>query len=344
MKRASAGKGKWWKVPVLVLTPVLAAVLCGAVYLAVLSEQIRYEPDRETLSSSQVEELLNQRPEDTAAPGVDAVDPEDVTWETFADDQIRGADVVTVLLIGQDRRPGEVRARSDVMILCTLNRKSKELTLSSLMRDLYLPIPGYAPNRLNVPYLLGGMELLKECISRNFGIRVDGCVEVDFEGFVKVVELMDGVELELTAQEAAHLSSHEAQYGFPEENWNLTGGKTRLTPHQALAYARMRNVGNADFDRTGRQRKLLSALLSGAGELSLGKLHRLLMTGAAYVTTDMSRGELVQCAVSAIGMEEIDSLQIPAPGTFRDQNVAGVGLVLVPDLEANRRLLHALYD
>ena len=229
----------------------------------------------------------------------------------------------------------------------TINPNTKTLSLISLMRDLYVPIPGYLSNRINVPYMLGGMDLLKKTIKHNFGVTVDGCIEVDFNGFMDVVELVGGVDMELTQEEADHLNSNEDYYDFPEENWKLKAGMNHLDAKQTLAYSRVRNIGTSDFGRTERQRKVIAAMVSEMKTMNVAQLNDLLMTGAGLVTTDMSRTELLSTAMSMIPLLrdlKINTLQIPASDAYYDANVDGVGMVLIGDMEKNRALIAALYE
>ncbi len=87
------------------------------------------------------------------------------------------------MLIGQDKREGQSRQRSDSMILATLDKDQKTISLTSFMRDLYVAIPGYSSTRINAAYAYGGMDLLDETLTQNFGVEIDGNVEVDFEVF-----------------------------------------------------------------------------------------------------------------------------------------------------------------
>ena len=127
----------------------------------------------------------------------------DVEFEDHST-QIGGpkSNLINIMLIGQDRRPGEARTRSDSMILCTFNKKTGQMTMTSFLRDLYVQIPGYQDNRLNVAYAAGGMPLLNETLKHNFGIHVDGNIEVDFTQFAQLVDLMGGVSMELRQDEA----------------------------------------------------------------------------------------------------------------------------------------------
>ena len=118
--------------------------------------------------------------------------PEEVDWseiEPFLDD-----DLLNILLVGQDRREGEGRQRSDSMILCSINPDTKQISMISFLRDLYVQIPGgYSDNRLNAAYVFGGFPLLMDTLHTNFGVSIDGCFEVDFSGFQSVIDILGGV-------------------------------------------------------------------------------------------------------------------------------------------------------
>ena len=351
-----------------VLVALLLVVALVAVYISILMDQITYKPNEETLSSSELAEILkptteenisSSEVEETLKPNTEetTVDPTEDTAPvvqvpevTLATDpvvELSNKNVLTILLIGQDRRPGERIARSDTMILCTLNKETGVMTLTSLMRDMYLSIPGLtAPNRINVSFSTGGMTRLKETIRQNFGVVVDGCVEVDFDRFQDLVELMGGVEIALNEAEANYLNRVGASYAFSGQAWNLKAGYNLLTPEQTLAYARVRNVGNADFDRTERQRKVIAAMLGKFKTLSVTQMSDLLMKGAGMVTTDMERSELLGCAFSVLPMLKdltMNTMRIPSDDGYYNASVDGVGLVLVPDLEKAREQLAQLY-
>ena len=254
------------------------------------------------------------------------------------DDQI-----INILLIGQDARAGESRQRSDSMILCTINLHTNTLTMSSFMRDMYVEIPGYDPNRINAAYQLGGMGLLDLTLLKNFGVVVDYNIEIDFEGFMKAVDIVGGVDVELTQAEAEYLN---ARGNWDVDNstawqWNLKSGVNHLTGEQALAYCRVRAVGNADFGRTDRQRLVLNKILDKCKSLSIRQLDTLLKEVLPLVSTDMDSKQIDRYVVDILPLlAKLDSaqLRIPADGAYYD-DVRGGMQVLVPDLAKNRAAL-----
>ena len=127
------------------------------------------------------------------------------------------------MLIGQDRRKGEDRQRSDSIIICSVNKDKGEIILTSVMRDLYVPIPGYKDNRINAAYQFGGMELLDEVIEENLGVHIDGNVEVDFDGFMESLSVLGNLDIELNATEAKYLNAHSDLSETDETGWDPEG-------------------------------------------------------------------------------------------------------------------------
>lgn len=319
-----------------VLGLILAAMVAVTVYFQYLMNRINYvDPDNNvTLSHQELEEYLASETEsgDSAAP---TMDPGQVDFGT-ADTQIGGknSNIINILLIGQDRRPGEERARSDSMILCTFNKETRQLILTSILRDLYVQIPGYQDNRVNVAYAAGGMQLLNTTLEQNFGIRVDGNVEVDFTQFQTIVDLLGGVSIELRQDEADLLNKTPGNA--------LTAGVNLLTGEQALQYARIRSLdADGDFSRTNRQRMVINAIVEAYKNASLKTVLSMLDDILPMITTDMSNLQIIAYALELFPLlSEVDivSQRIPADGTYSGQMIRGMA-VLVADMDATRQLL-----
>lgn len=350
MKEKKEKRSSSWQRPVLValcalLAIALAVLLVAAAllnrYLGLIN---RVDPGTgSTLSSEQIASILNETDDPSGVTG-EVVDPTDITWSTEPSTEPveQGAHIINILLIGQDRRAGEYRSRSDAMILCTINTEKHTLTMTSFMRDLYVQIPGYSDNRINTCYQLGGMDLLDACLELNFGIKVDGNVEVDFNGFMEAIDIVGGLDIELTSAEANYLNRRGNWEVTEEAPWNLYAGLNHLTGSQALAYSRIRNIDvDGDFSRTKRQRKVLTALLEKSKSLSVSQIDQLLLKILPLITTDMSDSQIIGYASKLIPLRnnlEVISQRIPGDDGYRFATVKGMD-VLIPDLEACRRLL-----
>ena len=316
----------------IILSVVLMAVLLGALAVYIYADRMlgliqRPVDQEETLSSEQIQEIENQTdPVDESFTG-SVIDPTDVIWSEESVEIIQEEHITNILLIGQDRRPGQKRQRSDAMILCTVNTETKTLTMTSFLRDTYVQFPEfngkkYSANRLNVPYAIGGMEMLDDCLKLNFGIEVDHNIEVDFSGFRNVVDALGGVDMELTRSEARHLGG------------GLKEGMNHLTGEQALEYARIRKLDN-DFGRTNRQRKVLMAIVEQVRTMGLTELVDLAGALIPMITTDMENEEIIGCVKDFFPILpdlQIVTQSVPADGEFRYAQIHGMS-VLVADME-----------
>lgn len=245
-----------------------------------------------------------------------------------------GSGIVNILLIGQDAREGDEVARSDSMILCTYQKKTGKLIMTSFLRDLYVPIPGHSSNRINAAYALGGMELLEETLEENFALHIDGGVEVDFSQFSEIIDLLGGVELELRQDEAEMINE--------ETGSSLTQGRQTLTGEQALLYSRIRSLdADGDFSRTDRQRKVLSAMVNVFQSSNVRELLALVEALMPMISTDMSKLQILALAAELLpqlSSVQISSQSVPSPELCSDETINGMA-VLTADPEAIRELL-----
>ena len=246
-----------------------------------------------------------------------------------------GSDLLNILLVGQDAREGEEQARSDSMILCTYNKSTQELTMTSFLRDLYVPIPGHGSNRINAAYAFGGTSLLKKTIDQNFAVAIDGCIEVDFAHFAEIIDQLGGVQIELRQDEANVINQQAGS--------SLTEGIQQLDGFQALTYSRIRSLDmDGDVSRTNRQRKLINAVVDSLRSVSLREMTPLIGKILPMLTTDLNRGQLFLYALDILphlNDMQIRSQKIPADGTFSDKTIDGMS-VLVADMDAQRLHLH----
>jgi LCP family protein required for cell wall assembly len=261
---------------------------------------------------------------------------EDMDWGENEGEIIEKADnVVNILLIGQDAREGEGRSRSDSMILVTFNKDTKTITMTSFLRDMYVKIPGYQDNKLNATYVFGGMPLLNQTLEQNFGVQVDGNVEVDFSHFAEVIDLLGGVDLELRYDEAATINNATGRLV-------LGTGMMHLDGEQALVYSRIRSLdADADFSRTNRQRKVINALIEKFRNTKLTTLLGLVDDLLPMITTDMSNGEIIELAYELFPMLAdctIVSQRVPADGAYELKTVRDMSCI-VAEMDAARQLL-----
>ena len=203
---------------------------------------------------------------------------------------LNDADVQNILLIGTDR--GGI---GDTTMIVSINRRTKKIHLTSLMRAMYVKIPDHQWFMFNHAYAWGGPKLVLQTIENNFRVRVDDYVVVNFNNFPKVIDLMGGIDLTLTRSEAAYLTNNGECPG------SFQAGKAHLNGRQALAYARMRksDSGDSDFSRTNRQRNVVQALIGRATSMGVGQLNQLAMNLMPMINTSLSDGEILSLAAGA---------------------------------------------
>jgi len=296
-------KGGWGKKLFLTVLILLVLLIAGGIFAGVtyynsmLNLVTRPEATENVLTDEQLEQILGFVPEKAETQATEAA-AEETQPEKKQEDNI-----VNIMLIGQQARKNETAKLSDTMILCSINKETKTITLTSFLRDLYVKLPDFqghvcGKNRINVAYNLGwywagekgGMEMLDQLILENFGVEVDYNVEVGFETFIKVIDVLGGVDIEMDADVAQYI-----QVGSKAGTYHLDGEK-------ALGYARTRhvNAGDNDFNRTQRQRTLITSLLNKAKTMKLTELHNMLKEVLPLVITDMTNEEITACALELL--------------------------------------------
>ncbi|MDY3910101.1 MAG: LCP family protein [Eubacterium sp.] len=271
----------------------------------------------------------------------------------------KDTEIVNILLVGADKNADEqnqkgAERRSDSMMIATLDIKHSKLKITSLMRDMYVTIPGYGGNKLNAAYSFGGITLLYETIAENFGIQMDGYAEVNFDAFVNVIDKLGGIEVTLTESEAKNLN--DTNYIKRKKYRNLKVGTQVINGYQALGYCRIRHgkrqadgrypgVYTAsgkgdDYGRTERQRLTIQAILKKVKTLSPMELLELAEVILPNIKTDISKKMIYTYLMTVIqmGTTELKQFSVPIEGGFTSQTING-GQCLVPDLPANKSAL-----
>ncbi len=238
---------------------------------------------------------------------------------------LKGEGIINILLVGMDTRPNWSYGRSDVMILCTVNKNTQEISLTSLARDTYLILKENTKdscvNRLNAAAAFGGVPYLVRTVERTYDIYIDFYVQTTFGAFATAVDDMGGLDLNLSAAEAkaiGPLTGHYSDYSGVSEKLEERDGMAHLSGDQALGYCRLRSIDN-DFGRTNRQRKTLVALIGKAKTLSWGELDAIATRTLPRVNTNMSVGQFMSLLSDAYNIYRSYSVKtycLPVEGTY----------------------------
>lgn len=254
--------------------------------------------------------------------------------------------VYNILLIGVDRRDDSWYGNSDSMILVSINKDQKQIHMTSFMRDLYADIPGLGVQKLNAANAYGGGPLLVQTIEENYKIHIDNYASVDFSAMIDIVDLVGGITLDISDEEA--YSANESimeMCSLSGEDPNLHyfsgGGTIHMDGYQAVAYARIRNIGNSDYERTERQRIVIGKIVEAVKGLSISELNNMVNEMLPEVTHNVEETTLLSLLTQAptlLGYEIVQS-RVPYDDLFTSS-----GGMLVPDFEATiQRLQTEIY-
>lgn len=255
-------------------------------------------PVVETLPEEVEEETLSTE----ERQGVDVTDEElksihDLMADLETVDVKEDDEIYNILLVGVDRRDKTWNGNSDSMILVSINKGEDKVSMISLMRDTYVNIADIGYKKLNAAYAYGGGPLLCSTVTDTFRIQVDRYVAVDFFDLIDIIDCIGGVWLEVSDKEA------EVANGYIIDMCNLMdidyaphlfegGGTVYCDGVQAVGFARNRYVGNSDFERTERQRYVLTQLLEEAKQMSLAQLTGTVQDVLQYVTMNVPETEI----------------------------------------------------
>ena len=219
--------------------------------------------------------------------------------------------VYNIAFFGVDSRDGSLGKgnRSDTIMICSVDMDAHEVRLVSIYRDTYLNVGNDSYRKCNVAYALGGPEQALSMINKNTDLYITDYVTVGFEGLMKAVDALGGVEIDVTEAEMQHLNNYQiSMVGTSEDGKNFTAtagvdyipvtepGLQTLNGLQATAYCRIRHIGN-DFARTERQRTVLTAMLEKAKTASVGELTEMINGVVPHVKTSVD----IEDAIGVLG-------------------------------------------
>ena len=237
---------------------------------------------------------------------------------------------IHILLLGTDT--GNIKlnyGRSDAMIVASFNRKTYEVKLSSLVRDMLVDIPGLQnQNRINTANAFGGPLLAMKRVDEVLGLTIIGYASVNFRRFIKIVDNLGGVEIELEAGEAGILGVNRGK------------GKQLLNGEQTLGYSRIRQLDN-NFGRNERQRKVLDALFHQMKGMDFGQVMKLLPELLAAVSTNVSAAQIISLLPVLVNNGgNLGMLSLPSEGSYHFYRTQAGASVVTFDTEAVKNDFH----
>ena len=240
----------------------------------------------------------------------------------------KGHDVTNIVLLGIDGKGFSGNARSDSIIIVSLDRKNNSMKLTSILRDTYIHIPGKGMDKLGHAYAYGGSELAIKTINQNFNMDIKDFITVDFVGFEKIIDVIGRVEIELSPSEANYIKVDSS-------------GKQLLNGEKTLKYSRIRKIGNADYERIERQRIILEEVFKKIIVMNITEYPKLLDTFLPFVKTSLSKIQMLSLGIEIIRskIKNIEQFHIPADGYAENKMINGIYYVVPVTIEDNIMLL-----
>jgi len=268
-------------------------------------------------------------------------------------------DWLNVLLLGADARNKNEAARTDTMIICSINKKTGNVKLASIMRDTAVTIGDHKNTRINNAYFYGGTQLAMKTVNEYFGMNIQNYVYVDFKGFSEIAEILGGIDIDITQGEMEMINKNvkeqlliEVHYDGRDydeakaeyENTLLTtyGTNTHLNGMQTLGYARIRKL-DSDYARAERQRRVLNKLMDGMRNASVTELFSLVPQCAPYFKTNLQVTEIINLAKIVLERENFTDaaeLRLPASGTYKEERRNDQAMLYDMDVKANTEALY----
>lgn len=267
---------------------------------------------------------------------------------------------MNVLLLGADARNDKEPCRTDTMIICSVNTKTGEVKLSSIMRDTCVALEGHPSARINSAYFYGGAQLAMKTVNECFGLNIEKYVFVDFNGFASVAEALGGINIDITEPEMKLINKGVAEqyhvliaqgrmeYDAAESEYYATelksfGKNTHLNGMQTLGYARIRKI-DSDYARTERQRNVLNILLGKFKGASVTDITGIVMSNIGYIRTNLDINTIVEIAKVVLGntsSTSADSIRLPLNGTYKEETRNNESMLYDTNFAANARELRA---
>ncbi|MCG7381542.1 LCP family protein [Paenibacillus sp. ACRRY] len=243
-----------------------------------------------------------------------------------------GTEPVNILLMGVDARgnkKGEI-PRSDSMMVVSLNPVKQKINVFSILRDTYTDIPEHGKNRINTAVTHGPKTAMR-AVSDLLGIPIQFYVYTDFQGFIKLVDAVGGVDFHVEKD-----MTYESKADNHEYDIHLKEGEQHLDGKTALQYVRFRHDALSDYSRTKRQRDFANAVVEKMkSTTSIMKLPSILEEVSPYIDTNLSVSDMWQLASVGYKSKMEASEQIPPMKMLKETYV---GRAAVLDITSRHNL------
>lgn len=236
-----------------------------------------------------------------------------------------GKERVNILLMGGDARDAAENqvARSDSMIVVSIDPITKQAHLISILRDTFTEIEGYKSGRINTAVTLGGAPLAMKTIGDLLGLQIQYYAYTEFEGFKALVDSIGGVYFDVEKNMKYTDNADGNRYDI-----DLKAGYQKLDGDKALQYVRFRHDALSDYTRTERQRNFLTAVAKQAiSTWNVIRLSEIINDVSPYIDTNMSVTDMIKLGQLGFDLQIGESAQIPPMDLLREINVGGASVL-----------------
>lgn len=252
-------------------------------------------------------------------------------------------DYTNLIVYGVDSRANELtkNTRSDSIIIVSINKKTKDIKLSSIFRDTFVNIDDHGFTKINHAYSYGGPALSMSTINKNLDMNIKDFVTVNFSALSNVIDLLGGIELDIEENELEYVNAYTrdvARINGTDFTYLKHAGKQTVTGVQATGYCRVRYTKGGDFRRAERQRTVMKAIFEKAKKSNPVTLYKVANEMLPQIYTSLSTTEIMRLGVALPFYNMADSQGFPQSNTPKKVNGAAV---VVPDtLASNVSELH----
>ncbi len=206
-----------------------------------------------------------------------------------------------IALFGIDNLEDKV-GRADTIMIFTVDKANKQLKLTSILRDSYVPVEGYGSDKINHAYAYGGAELMLHTINSNFEMNISEYVALDFKDVINIVDMVGGLDLYLSAAECDWVNASIGSLDSNAPKLPYQDGVVHLNGAQVVTFSRIRMLDN-EVNRTGRQRRVIQSFATKLKEQHISDYPKLLRNVLPLVETSLTEGELLGLAVDVLGCD-----------------------------------------
>lgn len=224
--------------------------------------------------------------------------------------------IINVLLLGVDQRDEDTASRSDSIMIASIDPVNGNIKLASLMRDTRVDIEGYGKDKLGHAYAYGGPALALKTVNKNFDMNLTYYATIDYIGLLNIIDAVGGVMIDVKDYELewANITVSDIAMLNGTENTPVTkAGMQLLNGQQAVGYSRIRKAGDGDYERTERQRTVLSAVLKKVTQMNVTQIPNLINTFAPFVETNITSTYMLKIGVSVLDSGISDIIQSRFP-------------------------------